>query len=66
MAEYDAAAPRRRRAGRRVGPADGAAVPDGDALPSVAAVPRVAPAGFRLAAGRPMTVHAIMHPHTQN
>ncbi len=49
VAEY--AAPRRRRAGRRVGPADEAAVPDGgDALPSVAAVPLLAPAGFRLAA----------------
>jgi hypothetical protein len=52
VAEYDAAAPRRRRAGRRVGPtADEAAVPDGGAaLPSVAAGPLLAPAGFRLAA----------------
>jgi hypothetical protein len=53
VAEYDAAAPRRRRpgAGRRVGPtADAAAVPDGGAaLPSVAAGPLLAPAGFRLA-----------------
>jgi hypothetical protein len=52
VAEYDATALRRRRAGRRVGPtADAAAVPDGGAaLPSVAAGPLLAPAGFRLAA----------------
>ncbi len=68
VAEYDAAAPRRRRAGRGVGPADGAAAPDGGhALPSVAAVPLVAPAGFRLAApgevrtGRALVGRSILY-----
>ncbi len=52
-AEYDAAAPRRRRAGHRVGPADvsgGRPGRGGGVLPPVKAAPLLAPAGFRLAA----------------
>ncbi len=50
VAEYDAAAPRRRRAGRRVPPAGAAVVSAGvDPLPSVRAVPLLVPAGSRLA-----------------